>query len=305
MTSIYGLNYELEDFNPTSSLAGHSLSRMQILSLLASGATGYYKNNKSLFDTLICTAEKSIENSNINRDSIDVVLFATNSLRSKEFHNDFGHLLITKLQLQNAYIQLVGFQNCGDGVLILRTAKSMIESGMAKTIMILIGDDCESANIPRILNNSYLHSDGASSCILSKDDLGSARFELNSSFISHAKSDNNSTEISSDVYNLNVNLDSLLSISFNRLMGLTKSLPDFIVTHNMNTIYNSHISNSFQIPIQKISSYCELGHCMASDVLINMCIMAKDKTLGNGLNGIILTPTSLSIGCMRITYYVN
>lgn len=300
MAYIHALSYVLGEHRTTASLKGEGVSRESILQLLVRGASGYRHRMEPLLAVTISAAEETLRKAgNVTRDSIDVLLLGTNSLGAPDFKEDFGHALITRLGLQNAYVQLVGFQNCGDSVPILSTARALIQSGAANNVLVLIADDVTAAGVPRILKDSYIHSDGAAAGMVSKEGPG---FHLGPSKIIHAPP----VEKSSDPYDLEANLKILMEKAVPAALRLGgESRPyQFVVTHNMNVLFNQMMANAFQLPAARVFGNLQLGHCLAADVLINMSCMESENELADGDRGIVVVPTSRSIGLLDIHYRV-
>jgi len=285
---------------PTSSLKESGVSRESILQLLVRGADNYFHRSESLMDVSIKAVEKVISESDVDRNDIDVLLLGTNSLAAPDFNDDFGHQLITKLHFKNAYVQLIGFQNCGDSVPIFRTARAMLKSGDAKTVLILIADDVTAAGVPRILKDSYLHSDGAAAALVSQNGPG---YMLSNSKVLHLPASIKSI----DSYDLDGNLDYLLDEAINiyqHNLGI-QNVPEFVITHNMNRLYNQKVADKFEVSLDLVYGVHTLGHCLAADVLINMNVLETDGHLKGGEQGVLVVPTSRSIGVLDISYHKN
>ncbi len=301
MAYIHDLSYVLGEHRTTASLKEDGVSRERILQLLVRGATGYRRRIEPLLAVTLRAAEATLQKAgNVDRDSIDVLLLGTNSLSAPDFKEDFGHALITRLQLQNAYVQLVGFQNCGDSVPILSTAKALIQSGAANNVLVLIADDVTAAGVPRILKDSYLHSDGAAAGLVSREGPG---FYLGTCKVIHAPP----IEQGANPYDLEANLNFLMEKAVRASMALAgeDSPYQFVVTHNMNSLFNQMMANAFQLPVTRVYGNLQLGHCLAADVLINMSCAESENKLIDGERGIVVVPTSRSIGVLNINYHAR
>ena len=297
MVYIHDLSYGGGEHRTAASLKEEGVSRERILQLLVRGADGYCRRTDALLTVAIDAAEATLQKSKVDRDLIGVLLLGTNSLRAPDFDRDFGHALITRLRLKNAYVQLVGFQNCGDSIPILITAKALIQSGAANNILVLIADDVTAAGVPRILKDSYLHSDGAAAGLVSREGPG---FSLGASKIYHAPP----MEETADPYDLEANLNYLLDKAVHASMGrrAENDAPRFVITHNMNRLFNQAMANAFRVPVARVYGYFQLGHCLAADALINMFRMEAEQELVDGEQGIVVVPTSRSIGVLDIEY---
>ncbi len=297
MPGIVSSAYTLGDYIKTQSLADEGESRRTILSLLTRGASGFYKLNQPLIDVAVNTARTALQQSGIAANEVDVLLIGSNSLRSDHFSKDFGQDLLSQLALKDAYVQLVGFQNCGDSIPLLKTASSLINSGDARNVLIVIADDVDASKIPRVLKDSYVHSDGASAVVVSCQSRG---LSLINSAIRHLelKPDENF-----DPNDLGAKLNSLLTIA----KDLTAQLfvdggsPQFVISHNMNQLYGHEIAKAFGINADSIFCDYELGHCLASDIFININKTLSDSASHLVGDGILLAPNSRSVGVYRVS----
>lgn len=292
MTSVSHWRYAVGAHRKTASLQHEGVTREQILQLLVRGAEGYFQCQEALFDVACQAARASLQAWHGDRADIDVVLLGSNSLRAADFDQDFGHQLLHELGLSRAYVQQTGFQNCADCVLILRTAKALVDAGAAANVLVLICDDVGAAGIPRILKDSYLHSDGAACALVSRSNVG---FVLGDSQIIHARDHRGSC---SDPHDLTANLDWLLGAA----REMTSVAPDFVITHNMNRLYWQMVAKAFNVPQSKVFSQPEKGHFLAADVLINMKDMTDQGMLKHGDQGLVVVPTSRSVGIMLASY---
>ncbi len=299
MAYLHDLSYELGVHRPTLSLKEEGVPREAILELLVKGADGYRHSVDSLLQVALRTAQATLQKTHVGREQIDVLLFGTNSLNSPEFRQDFGHALLTGLGLSHAYVQSVGFQNCGDSVPILRTAHALVESGTARNVLVLIADDVTAAKVPRILKNSYLHSDGACACLVTATPRG---FRIGNSAVLHVPA---SDRGAADLYDLEGNLASLLERAAQSAasFGGAAEAPAFVVTHNMNRLYNQRVADVFGVPRDRVFGNFPLGHCLASDVLVNLCRLGREHFLEQGQRGILVVPTRRSVGVLGLTYH--
>jgi hypothetical protein len=297
MAFLHDITYVLGVHKDTASLQDEGVSRHSILQLLIKGADGYRQLEESLFKTAIQVGESTLLRSGINRDEVDVLIFSTNSIRSPEFQDDFGHALITALGLRKAFVQSVGFQNCGDSVPALLTADALIESGKAKKVLLIIADDATRAGVPRILKDSYLHSDGAVAGMVSVSSKG---LSIGKSAVIHAPVRETGIH---DPHDLQYNLTYLLSKAAKKAVEWSDENGgyDFVVTHNMNRLYNMQISSAFDVPLDCVIGEFKLGHCLASDVLINLVRMVERQTFHFNGRGLLVVPTSRSIGVLELT----
>ncbi len=295
MTYVHGISYLLGRHRTTSSLEQEGVARPAILQLLVRGAAGFHHAELGLLDSALTVAQASLSKAGIDRETIDVVLFASNSLAAPDRHRDIGHALITGLELRCAHSQLVGFQNCGDVVPLLRTAQAMVASGVARAVLIVLADDADAAGIPRILNNnSYLHSDGASACVVSaKPGL----LRIGASAVLHAEADDSANP---DLYDLERNLAQLLGRAAQAACAGAGEAPRFVVTHNMNRLYNVRVARAFGVPLERVVGEFGLGHCMASDALINLCRLVESGNLPEDAIGLIAVPTRRSVGVLAV-----
>ncbi|MDO4907118.1 hypothetical protein [Neisseria sp.] len=277
------------------------LDRYSTLQLLAKGSSHYCKNNQDILHLALSAANKCLKKNQIDLMDIDVVLFGSNSINLLDFKRDIGHDLISNLGLYHSYIQFIGFQNCGDLTPILRTAQAMINSSLAENILVIIADDIEDAHLARVVgNNAYLHSDAATACLISKNE---GPFQMLDSMIRHIKSE---VPLDFNPMDLDSNLDELLSAARKFLDNLLfidlHSSNTYIITHNMSTIFNARVAKILKIPHQQIYTQYKLGHCMASDGLINLSEIIVGKNLKKNDIIAVVVPSRRSIGVTVFRY---
>ena len=298
MVYLHGLTYLLGQARKTTDL---DLDRISTIELLAKGVEGYRKAELGLIDTAVTVARDCLKKSGIALESVDMVLFGSNSLSAPEAAHDIGHSLVSILGLRRAHAQLVGFQNCGDSVPILRTAQAMVRSGMAKNVLIVMADDTDAASLPRVVGaNSYLHSDGASACLVNER-VG--QFELVDSAVRHINVD---TGFDFDPMDLETHLQTLLHEARDLLLqGGSIDLEDqrtLVLTHNMNRLFGVRVAHAMGIPSSRVFAQPSLGHCMASDALINLAKVANDRRLADGSACAVVVPTRRSVGVLTLKY---
>lgn len=297
MSSIVSTAYILGDRVRTQALSDLGESRSTILSLLTRGASGFHKLNQPLVDAAVACVQRALDKSGFFASDVDVVLIGTNSQRSGHFANDFGQELLSRLGLKNAYVQQVGFQNCGDSIPLLKTANALIESGDAHTVVGVIADDVDASAIPRVLMDSYVHSDGASAVVVSNRATG---IRLIGSAIRHLDLNPHHNY---DPNNLGARLEQLLVVARDLIHQIfpDETWPRFVISHNMNRIFDSDVATALNVPHGAILGDCEMGHCLASDVFINLDKALTSGTDGFSGDGILLAPNSRSVGVYRVS----
>jgi hypothetical protein len=298
MVYLHGLTYVLGRACKTSDL---HLDRISTLELLAKGADGYHKAENGLIDSAVTVARECLRQSCVPSAEVDMVLFGSNSLNASDAAQDIGHRLVFILNLSHAHAQFIGFQNCGDSVPLLRTAQAMVRSGLAKNVLVVVSDDTDAANLPRVVGtNSYLHSDGASACLVSAKP---GQFELLDSAVRHIDTDTGSDF---DPMDLEMHLQTLL-LQAKALLTQSGSF-DFaderalIITHNMNRLFGIRVSQVIGVPVNRVYARASLGHCMASDALINLALITTENSVTPGSTCAIVVPNRRSIGIFTLRF---
>lgn len=298
MVYLHGLTYVLGRACKTSEL---SLDRRSAIELLAKGADGYRKAELGLIDAAVTVARECLKRSSVSPEGIDMVLFGSNSLNAPDAANDIGHSLVSILGLKRAHAQLVGFQNCGDSVPILRTAQAMVRSGLAKNVLVVMADDTDAAALPRVVGaNAYLHSDGASACLVS---ARPGQFELVDSAVRHIDAETGSgfdpMDMETHLHALLLEARALLTAGGAFDPADARSL---VITHNMNRLFGVRVSQAIGVSADSVFAQPGLGHCMASDALINLATVAHLKRLAPGSVCAVVVPTRRSVGVLTLRW---
>ncbi|HIP34196.1 MAG TPA: hypothetical protein EYG89_05710 [Bacteroidia bacterium] len=276
MTNISAIEYVLGEKKHLSSLKKDEVSHRTLINLASKGVLFFHESNKSIFDMAYETSLKTITKSGINPDEIDTLLFLTNSHQSKEFNYEnsdedtyfFGHELIRKLYLKNAFVQGLFMQGCVDFISGLIYAKSLIESNISKQILLVISDKytCSGNNRLSIRNKvaSGIHSDGASSCIISNS-LYKDSIQINKGKIIH------------DISSKDIFIEKYLEKVFYAVLELNKMKPkdiEYCFSNNYNHFDRLNIIETLNLKKDIIGNenITQIGHCLGSDILINISL---------------------------------
>jgi len=288
MVAIRGIASCLGNSIPTSSLIQDGIEPALVLQLAVKGTKSFRRSTETLFEMAMSTGLKSLKRADVTPASIDVLLFSSNSMGSAEFREDISHRLLRALGLSEAYVHGVCFQNCGDGILALRTAQALVASGQAKRALVIFADRVCDAGIPRIVKNAYIHSDGASSCVVEVHAVG---FQIGRCRIIHSQEE----EIA-DPFDIEVNLDGFARRAKAMFAGEDGRGIELLVTHNINQIFNHRMARIFGLPPGKIIGFEGEGHCLASDILINLGSLEDS----HGKRILVFAPTRRSYGVLEL-----
>ncbi|MEX6626273.1 3-oxoacyl-ACP synthase III family protein [Tenacibaculum salmonis] len=146
----------------------------------------YAKNEYTSSDLGYLAAKKAIEDSNINPENLDYIIFAHNfgDVKKGTIQSDMLPSLASRvkhlLQIENpncvAYDLLFGCPGWVEGVI---QAQAFIKAGIAKKCLV-IGSETLSRVVDNYDRDSMIYSDGAGACILEEKE------DSNSGILSHA-----------------------------------------------------------------------------------------------------------------------
>lgn len=258
--------------------------RYTILNLLSRGATRYYKRDNSLFSDIEKCILKLKKTTGIKK-----ILISTSSIKKDSDKNKIKHILHKKIN-EVAEISYIGENNCGDCIPLLSEAKNTIKQNNNSRTLIIIIDDIINNNIPRIVNNSYLHSDSVSMGIIENSLNG---LNIKNTFTYSIKEKDNQNF---DIYK---NLEKLLRKT-NDLIHINSLYFDSIITHNMNVLYIEYINKYINKNNSLVNSFPAEGHFLAADILHNMEKILKDDSIRIKKH-ILIAPTVSSVNIMDIT----
>lgn len=294
MIAIHGIASCLGEEVPISSLHAEGLSREILVQLAVRGVSRFHRAERSLLELAEASARATLCAAKLAAEDIDVLLFASNSLRVEDHQLDISHCLLRALDLDRAYVHGICFQNCGDCILALRTAEGLVASGQARRVLIVFADRVCDAGVPRILRHAYIHSDGAASCVVER---AAAGFAIGRSAIEHsAERRPNDPDDPDSLMNLDINLDRFAERARARFVDGSVVPFDRIITHNINRIFNHRLARLFGVPAEQVVGTEGLGHCLASDVLINLAALEDGAR-----NVLVFTPTRRSFGVMALS----
>lgn len=290
MIAIHGLASCLGDAAAVSSLAAEGASRELLLQLAVRGVSRFHRAGRPLLELATASARASLVAARLAPSDIDVLVFASSSLGLADRELDVAHGLLRALELDRAHVHGICFQNCGDGILALRTAEGLVASGQAGRVLIVIADRVCDTGVPRILEQAYVHSDGAASCVVER---GAAGFAIGRSAIEHSDEPR-----PLDALNLDLHLDRFAERARTRVApGSAGAAFDHVVTHNINRLFNHRLARLFGVPAERVVGGEDLGHCLASDILINLA--AVERRAARSV--LVFTPTRRSFGVMALS----
>ncbi len=289
MIAIHAIASCLGEEVPISSLRAEGVSREILLQLAVRGVNRFHRARRSLLELAETSARATLHAAKLTASDIDVLVFASNSLRAEDHQTDISHCLLRLLELDRAHVHGICFQNCGDCILALRTAEGLVASGQAKRVLIVFADRVCDAGVPRILQHAYIHSDGATSCVVER---GAAGFAIGRSAIEHS-----AEREPNDLMDLELNLDRFAERARARFMDGSVVPFDHIITHNINRVFNHRLARLFGVAAEHVVGTEGLGHCLASDVLINLSCLER----GAARNVLVFTPTRRSFGVMALS----
>ena len=257
-----------------------SSADMQVLK--QEGYENFLTCSASIEEMAIQSLQKTLENSKISPDMIDILIFSSDSAgdqREREC-NSIVHNICAKLGLVNAYPLGVNQSTCGNFCSSLRIAAALLQTGDAKHILLVTAEKSE--NGKRIMDsNAAVLSDGAASCLVSTSEQ--ARYRLLGITQSSCHSLGSETEAGSKVF-LALNGFQKAFEKFIHQQGLDVGSVVQLIPNNYNSTLLSIYSQISQIGMEKIytDNLSAKAHVYSSDNLINLMDYANSTDLQPG-----------------------
>ncbi|WP_420574456.1 hypothetical protein [Kordia sp.] len=138
------------------------------------GAKYYAASEISNIDLCASAIEKTLKETSISKDEIDVVLYVSeNATRGYSISIIDANKLLLKVGLKKALPIGVSLSDCANIITGLQVGVSMIASGMANNVLLVCSDMITGEDKKRKMEReTAIFSDGAVSCILSKPGNG-------------------------------------------------------------------------------------------------------------------------------------
>jgi 3-oxoacyl-[acyl-carrier-protein] synthase-3 len=132
------------------------------------GYENFLAASESIEEMAIRSLQKTLNAGKISPDQIDILIFSSDSAgdqRERECNSKVHNICVT-LGLVNAYPLGINQSTCGNFCSSLRVASSLLLTGEAKNILLVMAEKSE--NGKRIMDsNAAVLSDGAASCLVS------------------------------------------------------------------------------------------------------------------------------------------
>ncbi|MGA3703932.1 beta-ketoacyl-ACP synthase [Ralstonia pseudosolanacearum] len=102
------------------------------------------------------------------RDDIDLVIYATLTLKDPDCYNGLLGEVLVRLGLEKVNVTGVFSSECGNMVAALQLAQGMIESGKARQVLVIATDTCLDEG-QRVIDGNVVVSDGAACFVVNTD----------------------------------------------------------------------------------------------------------------------------------------
>ncbi len=260
---IGSIGYVLGDSTPLSALKAEGSSHRDLLELAGGGFRFYRRSGESLEDLAMGAAQASLLAGGLAGRDIDALLLSTNSYKSPEFSPCFGHRLASVLGI--GHVLGCFLNGCADAMLSLKTAAALVRAEEANNVLVVIVDKVCEAGVARVMPGPVVHSDGAAACVVGRN---SGVYRMGRVLLFE---DASAGEPGAWLRVVEAAL---------RESEWTPGDLDLVITNNLNAQFSWRLARALDIPPAKVfnANVEEVGHCLASDILINLASVAGAET---------------------------
>jgi 3-oxoacyl-[acyl-carrier-protein] synthase III len=300
---IHAVRYVLGEQRRISALRACEVDRSELVRLAASGVLHFRQAQESLLELALAPALDTLNASGLSSTEIDALLLLTNSYKAEAFGEEMGNELLRRLGLINAYLHGVYLQGCADLILGLKTAQALVASGQCRHILMIVTDKVGEAGVPVVMCGSTVHSDAASSCLVSHGD--DARYRLGSAAIIHApvatqNGDDTTGGANEPLAPKYACLAMERALAANRI---SREEIDLVLTNNLNQFFFTQVGEWLGLERRKIfdANLSAVGHCLASDILINLASLVEPSGEEERRNILLFATSRRSYAAMTLT----
>jgi 3-oxoacyl-[acyl-carrier-protein] synthase III len=267
-SGLHAVRYVLGERTPIANLRAAGVANIDLIRLASSGVHCFRQTDRGILDLAISSARLSLGDSGIPPREVDGLLFLTSSFKHPEYRESFGSELIRRLQLINACAHGICLQGCASLILGLRTAQAMIVSRQCRHILVVVADKICETGVPRVMPDAIVHSDGASSCVVSDEPN---RYRLEESCILHdceCRDDGSPYALGDPERRAKHSFEVTSRVLRSSRVSIEEI--DLVITNNINDHFYVWLRKALGMEASKIhdADLAATGHCLASDILI-------------------------------------
>lgn len=266
------------------------------------GLEQYLQSNASIFDLAEKSAAKTIES--YSKEEIDAFIFATSSFypskqtyRRTEMLKDLNSIL-TSLEI-DAYPYGVFLSDCANIISAFKIGSALLSDDSNFRKIIIVTSDAVGEQELRIVPPGIsVKSDGAASCILSKERIADS-IEILAIYQVHNKN------MVKKNYELSYQEQSNeFRWCINKIIQEFINKFDFdykwVITNNYSRMYAKSLS--YILKIQSNNFFTKLipkyAHCFSADILLNLFELTRMGNLASGDKLLVISSSPSSMGAM-------
>jgi|SRR5690554_28733 len=311
---LSSIAYELGDAHPIQELIGEDKQAMK--KLLDSGEFEFYlkTSERTAYDLANKAIEQTLANCEISGRDVDTVIFATDSFKSVRDTMTFFSELCRQHGLEQAYPILVSMSECANFHVALETAVNGIKTGSAQNVLLVTVDKAELASPDtRLVGGGIgVMSDAAASCLISTqvDDgfaIEGIAKEISPELLQGEISD--VEELMLRVEKNNQIFSTLFQKQRKKNAGFSAEDIKVVIASNISSGVLSVFMSEANLKYSQImtKNNRKIGHCLASDCLINLQDYVASSTANN--NDLFLLygagPITWGGALLRATTYMD
>lgn len=267
--AIYSIESALGDETPIAALRAAGVPNAELVRLAATGLVNYRRSGLGLLDLATAAARATLTRSGLRPDSIDALLFLTCSHKHPEFGEEMGGELVRRLGVTRAHLLGLCLQGCAGLIAGLTTARAMVSSGHCRHVLLIVADKICDTGVPRVMPNAVVHSDGASSCVVSG---GPGRYRLGEAAIVPDCEPPAGPDSAEPPPERRRRYAARAAVEALRRNDLAIGDVDLVVTNNLNQHHCAWLARALGVEYERVygGHLGAIGHCLASDILISL-----------------------------------
>jgi 3-oxoacyl-[acyl-carrier-protein] synthase-3 len=238
--------------------------------------------NRTAYQLAEDAIEQSLASCELTPEEIDTVIFATDSFKSVKETMEFFAGLCARHQLDNAYPVLVSMSECANFHVALELAVNAINTGSANNVLLVTTDKAELASpYTRLVGGGIgVMSDAAASCVISSQVEDGFAIESISKVIAPELIRGEVSGARELMIRVDKNSE-LFELLFDAQCAVQEEFADIkaVIASNISSSVLSVFMSETGLKHSQImtDNHARLGHCLASDCLINLLDYVADK----------------------------
>jgi 3-oxoacyl-[acyl-carrier-protein] synthase III len=165
---LRSIGYALGELRPLAEVPELAKDESALETFLALGLEKFSRSDRTPPEMAHEAMQKTLAAANVSPDSIDVLIYASDTPPMRTYYGEDIRELSCSLGLSNAYPIGLFLSECGNCHLALRQAADLIRLGRADRVLVVTSDRCVE-NYPRVWTSVTVLSDGACSFLVERE----------------------------------------------------------------------------------------------------------------------------------------